>query len=86
MLPLFLNLIDILHKGAFMNKSDGTDPTWKRSSLCTNANCVEVACLDGYVLVRDSGHDGPALRFSFEDWSAFIGGVRVGEFDLPRGY
>jgi hypothetical protein len=33
--------------------------------------------------VRDSKHpDGPVLRFSAEEWRAFLAGAKTGEFDL----
>ncbi len=50
----------------------------------SNGNCVEVVSLpDGEIGVRDSKDRGrgPVLRFTSEEWGAFIGGVRNGEFD-----
>ncbi len=48
----------------------------------SNGNCVEVAALpDGGVAVRDSKDaDGPALTFTRDEWDAFVGGVKLGEF------
>lgn len=48
-----------------------------------NGNCVEVESLPGDgVGIRDSkDHRGPVLRFTPSEWSAFIEGVRNGEFD-----
>jgi hypothetical protein len=48
-----------------------------------NGNCVEVAGLaDKLIVVRDSTDtDGPVLRFAPDEWQAFLGGVRNGEFD-----
>ncbi|NAS22552.1 DUF397 domain-containing protein [Herbidospora sp. NEAU-GS84] len=56
---------------------------WKKSTLSTAGNCVEVACLEeGRVGVRDSkDQSGPALFFTKSEWQAFIGGVKRGEFD-----
>ena len=57
---------------------------WIKSSLSyANGNCVEVASLpDGGIGVRNSRDSGgPVLRFTSEEWHAFIGGVRNGEFD-----
>jgi hypothetical protein len=59
-------------------------PAWIKSSLSyANGNCVEVTELEhGAVGVRNSrDREGPVLRFTPEEWRAFIGGVRKGEFD-----
>ncbi len=45
-------------------------------------NCVEVAFVDDAIAVRDSKNPtGPALVYTREEWIAFIGGVKDGEFD-----
>ena len=57
---------------------------WIKSSLSfANSNCVEVADLSsGEVGVRHSKvPDGQVLRFTSDEWHAFLGGVRNGEFD-----
>jgi hypothetical protein len=46
-------------------------------------NCVEVAFVDGVIAVRDSKHPtGPALIFTTDEWDAFVGGAKDGEFDI----
>jgi hypothetical protein len=57
---------------------------WIKSSLSfSNSNCVEVASLpDGEIGVRHSKDpEGPVLRFTAGEWSAFLDGARNGEFD-----
>jgi hypothetical protein len=57
---------------------------WVKSSLSfANGNCVEVANLtDGEIGVRNSrDSEGLVLRFTSDEWHAFLGGVRNGEFD-----
>jgi Domain of unknown function (DUF397) len=57
---------------------------WVKSSLSfSNGNCVEVADLpDGAVGVRNSRDpEGAVLRFTPDEWQAFVGGARNGEFD-----
>jgi hypothetical protein len=66
--------------------SPGTDLSgaiWRKSKRSNNGgNCVEVASnLPGVVAVRDSKDPGgPALVFTPDEWAAFTGGVRDGEF------
>jgi hypothetical protein len=62
----------------------GSGSSWVKSSLSfANGNCVEVANLPtGEIGVRDSKNsEGPVLRFTPDEWHAFLGGVRNGEFD-----
>ena len=57
---------------------------WVKSSLSfANGNCVEVASLpNDEVGVRDSKDtEGLVLRFTPDEWQAFVGGVHNGEFD-----
>jgi hypothetical protein len=56
---------------------------WQRSSYSNNGTCVEVAELaDGGRLVRDSKDPaGPVLAFTPQEWTAFVLGVKAGEFD-----
>ncbi|MFE0147874.1 DUF397 domain-containing protein [Nonomuraea sp. NPDC059007] len=58
---------------------------WKKSTRSGNngGQCVEVARnLPGIVAVRDSKHAaGPVLLFTRDEWTAFLGGVKDGEFD-----
>jgi hypothetical protein len=67
-----------------MSATVSAGPAWIKSSLSyANGNCVEVSELElGAVGVRNSrDREGPVLRFTPEEWRAFIGGVRKGEFD-----
>jgi hypothetical protein len=57
---------------------------WTKSSLShANGNCVQIADIDGgRVGMRDSKNTtGPVLGISPEEWRAFLGGVRNGDFD-----
>ncbi len=62
----------------------GSGCYWIKSSLSyANGNCVEVASLpSGEIGVRNSRDSvGPVLVFTSDEWHAFLGGVRNGEFD-----
>jgi hypothetical protein len=66
-----------------MNLPESASLPWRKSSACKDsANCVELADLaDGRVALRHSEDpDGAALLFSAQEWSAFVTGVRAGEF------
>ena len=65
-------------------KSLDSGVKWVKSSLSfANGNCVEVASLpDDQIGVRNSRDaKGAVLRFTPDEWHAFIGGARNGEFD-----
>lgn len=57
---------------------------WRKSSRSgsNGGACVEVADLtNGHRAVRDSKDpDGPTLIFTPAEWTAFVAGVRDGEF------
>ena len=66
------------------NQPENSGFNWVKSSLSfANGNCVEVASLpDGEIGVRNSREsEGAVLRFTSDEWHAFLGGVRNGEFD-----
>ena len=68
--------------------ADLSDAGWRKSTRSGNGgnSCVEVAKnLPDVVGVRDSkDRSGPVLAFDPEVWSAFMAGVKDGEFDLPE--
>ena len=57
---------------------------FKISSYCSFGGCVEVGRTpDGAILVRDTkDRSQHALSFTEEEWMAFVGGVKAGEFDF----
>jgi hypothetical protein len=62
----------------------GSGLCWVKSSLSfSSGNCVEVASLpDGGVGLRNSRDpEGPVLRFTPDEWHAFLGGAQMGEFN-----
>ncbi|GAA4589238.1 hypothetical protein BJY16_008828 [Actinoplanes octamycinicus] len=66
--------------------ADLTGAVWHKSSRSggNGGDCVEVATnLPGIVALRDTKDPGgAALVFTRAEWSAFLDGVRSGEFDL----
>jgi hypothetical protein len=58
-------------------------PQWRKSTQSGHSDCVEVAILKHQIVVRHSKHpNGALLSFSPSEWTAFLQGVRSGEFDL----
>jgi hypothetical protein len=64
--------------------SEFSAAAWHKSTFSGSSGCVEVATLDHLVGVRDTkDRQGPILVFRYDEWDAFLAGVRGGEFDLP---
>ena len=54
---------------------------WLKSSFCQSGECVEVSAADGIVLMRDSkAPQAGTLRFTADEFDAFIRGAVAGEF------
>lgn len=69
------------------SQHDGTDPAWlpfRKSTFSAGGNCVEISISDvGDVRIRDSKLTiSPELVFNRDEWTAFLLGVRAGEFEL----
>lgn len=55
---------------------------WRISSLCDSGACVGVARQGDSVLVGNtSDPETPVSRFTRQEWSAFVAGVKLGDFD-----
>ncbi|WP_370355692.1 DUF397 domain-containing protein [Catenulispora sp. EB89] len=58
--------------------------TWRTASFCGEDSCVEVAIGAGRVYVRNSRRRAQEpMVFDFNEWEAFVLGVRNHEFDAP---
>jgi hypothetical protein len=59
---------------------------FRTAGSCSDKTCVEVAITGDAIGVRDSKDKGrgPVLAFTPDEWAAFLGGAKNGEFDLPR--
>ena len=66
------------------DQPDAASLLWKKSSLSSaEGQCVEFAKTNGHIALRDSKDpDGPVLLFTPGEWKAFLGGVKLGEFEL----
>jgi hypothetical protein len=58
------------------------NPQWRKSTRSQDTNCLEVAVVDGGVLLRDTKNpDSLTLAIPADQWRAFVAGVKDGEFD-----
>jgi Domain of unknown function (DUF397) len=58
---------------------------WRKSTASDAGSCVEVSMTSESVLMRHSqSPHGPVLKFSLEEWEAFLTGVHNGEFDTGQ--
>jgi hypothetical protein len=69
-----------------MDNNNVVETRWtpfRRSSFCEAGSCVEVSFSSGGdARLRDSKDPhGHSLSFTEKEWSAFLSGVRNGEFD-----
>jgi hypothetical protein len=62
--------------------SPNQEPQWQKSTYCGTNACVEVSQTEDAVLVRGSRNPQIApLAFTADEWTAFVLGVKAGEFD-----
>lgn len=61
-----------------------SNDSFRKSSFSNVGGCVEVRRLpDGRIALRDSKDVNlPPHHFTAAEWTAFLAGVRAGEFDL----
>ncbi|AJP05718.1 hypothetical protein TU94_15530 [Streptomyces cyaneogriseus subsp. noncyanogenus] len=58
------------------------DMRWRKSSYSEQSgNCLEIAVVDGQVLVRESDDPGVVVRTTRAKLAAFLAGAKAGEFD-----
>ena len=55
---------------------------WRISRSCDSGACVGVARYGEFIIIGNSNDpEAPASWFTRQEWSAFIAGVKLGEFD-----
>ncbi|HVQ91392.1 MAG TPA: DUF397 domain-containing protein [Mycobacteriales bacterium] len=68
-----------------MGKAKSTNSAWKKSSASNTSNCVEVRRSGSSMLLRHSkSRPEIVLRFSADEWRAFLVGARAGEFEWEQ--
>ena len=65
-----------------MSPSAQGPKAWRKSSKCSTSECVEIAHQQDMILLRDSkSPQTPPLRYTREEFRAFLDGAKAGEFD-----
>ena len=60
------------------------EASWRKARASSGGNCVEITDTAADVWVRDSkDRQGPVLHFTRPEWTAFLAGVRDGDFEGP---
>jgi hypothetical protein len=55
---------------------------WRISRLCESGACVGVARQGEFVLIGNTDSpEAPVSQFTSQEWSAFVAGVKLGDFD-----
>jgi hypothetical protein len=58
------------------------DLSWRVARSCNGGNCVRVAPSGEMILIGDSKDpDGSVLAYNRAEWTAFVEGIRQGDFD-----
>jgi len=56
--------------------------SWRVARQCNGGACIRVASAGDTVVIGDSKNPhGPVLAYSRAEWSAFVEGIRQGDFD-----
>ncbi|GLZ50371.1 hypothetical protein Acsp06_65560 [Actinomycetospora sp. NBRC 106375] len=72
------------HDAAVTSARPHRDPAYRKSTYCSDGDCVGVAVEQDEVRVVDTKMaESLELRFTASEWAAFVAGVKAGEFDLP---
>ena len=57
-------------------------PHWRTSRTCDGGACVGVARQGEFIVVGNTANpEAPVSRFTAQEWSAFLAGVKLGDFD-----
>ena len=64
----------------YMEAPEG--PRWRTSRACDGGACVGVARDGDFIIVGNTADPMAAVsRFTAQEWSAFLAGVKLGDFD-----
>ena len=55
--------------------------SWRTAYQCNGGACIRVAADGDAVMIGSSQPNGPVLSYSRAEWTAFVEGIRQGDFD-----
>jgi Domain of unknown function (DUF397) len=55
--------------------------SWRVARQCNGGACIRVAADGDGVVIGTSQPDGPVISYSRAEWTAFVEGIRQGDFD-----
>jgi Domain of unknown function (DUF397) len=55
--------------------------SWRVARRCNGGACIRVAATGDGVVIGNSQPDGPVISYSRAEWTAFVEGIRQGDFD-----
>jgi len=62
--------------------SGASDLEWHVSRTCDTGACVKVARKGAVVVIGNTNNpDGPFIEFTVHEWSQFLAGAKLGDFD-----
>jgi predicted secreted Zn-dependent protease len=62
--------------------SSAGDLDWRVSRTCDNGQCIKVARSGDFVIIGNTtSPEGPFGEFTVDEWSHFLTGVKMGDFD-----
>ncbi|MGH3251982.1 MAG: DUF397 domain-containing protein [Trebonia sp.] len=70
--------------GGLVPATDERSLAWRKSGTCTDGECLEVACYEDSVMVRDSARPSAALCFTLASWRYFTVGIASWTGDRDR--
>lgn len=71
-------------RSTFCGSGACAEVKWKTSTFCADKSCAEVSHQHRVWKIRNNQDpDGPVVTFTEDEWTAFVAGVKDGQFDPP---
>ena len=64
-----------------VGRDKAAEGDWRKARICAANECVEVACSETGVRLRNSASPRSVVTATSAEWRAFVHAVKAGEFD-----